>query len=134
MATELLTVPEEHLREVINVIRSGINMIRAGLSLKPVSKTVSDHLLGWCDNEEMYLSGVASHPAILSGKPKFMECMEGPMDTIKIKTFKLEDLVGRKVYIQSFKSEDGIELITALDLKTLELFVLQEIQPRQTTC
>lgn len=42
-----------------------------------------------------------------------------------IKTFVLEDLVGRKVEIGSFKSE-GIELIVARDLKTGDIFVLKE--------
>ena len=47
-------------------------------------------------------------------------------DNVKIQTFKLEDLIGKIIHIQSFTNEN-IELITAKDLKTGELFVLNEI-------
>jgi len=47
---------------------------------------------------------------------------------IKIKTFKLEDLIGRDLRIKKFKSDEGIDIITATDLDTGELFVLEQIR------
>ena len=48
---------------------------------------------------------------------------------VKIKTFKLEDLVGKQVAIQEYKSDDGA-IVVAVDVESGELFVLgQEIIP-----
>lgn len=44
----------------------------------------------------------------------------------EIKTFGLRDLKGRNVDIRSFR-EDYVEIIVAVDSKTGELFVLEEI-------
>lgn len=49
MAVDVLYVPEEHLREVIKVIR-------AGLKHTKVSKDASRNLLKWCKEEEEYLN------------------------------------------------------------------------------
>ncbi len=49
MATEVLYVPEEHLREVIAVIRWG-------LCSSDVSEVVAEHLTQWCDEEEEYIT------------------------------------------------------------------------------
>jgi hypothetical protein len=48
MAKEILAIPEEHLAEVIRVIR-------AGLALAAVSNEVREQLTKWCDAEEEYL-------------------------------------------------------------------------------
>ena len=50
MATEILSVPEEHLPDVIRVIR-------AGLSLEEVPDEVKRALETWCDEEEAYIGG-----------------------------------------------------------------------------
>lgn len=50
MASEILAVPEEHLREVIAVIRTGLS----GMVCSP---EVSEALTSWCDGEELYLNG-----------------------------------------------------------------------------
>lgn len=52
MASEILRVPEEHLLEVIEVIR-------AGLKVTKVDPEVTAHLTKWCDEEEEYMSGRA---------------------------------------------------------------------------
>ncbi|MCJ2530800.1 MAG: hypothetical protein LN413_00565 [Candidatus Thermoplasmatota archaeon] len=52
MASETLSVPEEHLPEVIEVIR-------AGLSQVATSSTVRDALREWCIAEEYYLEELA---------------------------------------------------------------------------
>lgn len=48
MAKEVLYVPEEYLKYVIRVIRSG-------LKKEKVPKDVSRGLLKWCKDEERYL-------------------------------------------------------------------------------
>jgi hypothetical protein len=53
MATELLNVPEEHLRAVIAVIR-------AGLEHTDVSAEVRTQLSKWCSDEEQYLDNAHS--------------------------------------------------------------------------
>jgi hypothetical protein len=50
VASEILAVPEEHLREVIFIIR-------AGLTATVCSDEVREALTRWCDGEELYLSG-----------------------------------------------------------------------------
>lgn len=49
MAKEVLAVPEEHLPEVIAVIRAGINA-------QNPSKEVDEQLTQWCDEQERYLN------------------------------------------------------------------------------
>lgn len=48
MATEVLYVPEQHLKHVIEVLRTGLTM-------EKVPKEVSAGLLKWCKDEEEYL-------------------------------------------------------------------------------
>lgn len=52
MATEVLAVPEERLREVIEVIRAGLRAKRAD---KAISRETRTQLAKWCDDEEEYL-------------------------------------------------------------------------------
>lgn len=47
--TETLYVPEEHLEEVILVIRNGLK------NTKKLSKDVRLNLKKWCEEEEQYL-------------------------------------------------------------------------------
>jgi mannose/cellobiose epimerase-like protein (N-acyl-D-glucosamine 2-epimerase family) len=47
--TEALYVPEEHLREVIEIIRTGLK------AKKKVSREVKKQLTKWCNEEEEYL-------------------------------------------------------------------------------
>jgi len=49
MASEILSVPEEHLAEVIAVIREGLSRLK-------VSDEVQDQLTRWCDEEEEYIN------------------------------------------------------------------------------
>lgn len=49
MAKEVLAVPEESLKEVIAVIRSGLS------HNKWISQDTRDNLTEWCDREEAYL-------------------------------------------------------------------------------
>lgn len=49
MATELLAVPEEHLEEVIKIIRAGMENVTS------ISFAVKGALTEWCDDEEHYL-------------------------------------------------------------------------------
>lgn len=49
MASEILSVPEEHLLEVIAVIR-------AGLANKACIPEVRERLAEWCDEEEAYIT------------------------------------------------------------------------------
>lgn len=51
MASEILSVPEEHLAEVIAIIRKGIE------ESPEVSDDVKERLTEWCDDEEEYLEG-----------------------------------------------------------------------------
>lgn len=55
MTSETLSVPEEHLAEVIRVIRAGLRYLKAPGSPRPVSKEVREQLEKWCDEEEAYL-------------------------------------------------------------------------------
>jgi hypothetical protein len=52
MASEVLSIPEEHLGEVIKVIR-------AGLAHAEVSEAAEDALVDWCDDTERYLREMA---------------------------------------------------------------------------
>lgn len=49
MASEVLAVPEEHLRDVIKIIRNGLK------HTKGTPKVVRQQLKKWCDEEEEYL-------------------------------------------------------------------------------
>jgi len=49
MASEILAVPEEHLREVIAVIRTGLKASRG------ISRDTRMHLKEWCLDEEEYM-------------------------------------------------------------------------------
>ena len=60
MATELLSVPEEHVPDVIAVIR-------AGLSLIEVPALVKEALNTWCDEHEAYIGGGDDGPATPAG-------------------------------------------------------------------
>lgn len=48
LATEVLNVPEENLRDVIKVIRAGLKKVK-------VAKDTKEALTRWCDEEEEYL-------------------------------------------------------------------------------
>jgi hypothetical protein len=50
MAKEILAVPEQHLEDVIYVIRRGLQSTKKG-----ISKEVVEQLTKWCDDEEEYL-------------------------------------------------------------------------------
>lgn len=50
MASEILSVPEEHLAEVIYVIRRGLLSTK-----KSLAQEVLVMLTKWCDEEEEYL-------------------------------------------------------------------------------
>jgi hypothetical protein len=51
MTTEVLAIPEEHLLEVIAIIR-------AGIKAKPkTTPTVKKQLTKWCNTEEQYVKG-----------------------------------------------------------------------------
>lgn len=52
MAREILSVPEEHLAEVITVIRTGLQ------HAKGISTTATDQLYKWCREEEEYLNAL----------------------------------------------------------------------------
>ncbi len=52
MTSEILSVPEEHLSEVIEVIRAGLRSIST-------SEAVHKALLEWCISEENYLEELA---------------------------------------------------------------------------
>jgi hypothetical protein len=51
MASEILAVPEENLREFIKIVRTGLK------HTKRVTKDVRDALESWCDEEEAYING-----------------------------------------------------------------------------
>ena len=51
MASELLHVPEEHLLEVIKIIRSGVAAQKAD-----ITPEVKQQLTKWCNEEEAYIS------------------------------------------------------------------------------
>ena len=48
MASEVLTIPEEQLLEVVKVIRAGLQVV-------DVSRETLDNLIKWCNKEEEYL-------------------------------------------------------------------------------
>lgn len=54
MASEVLSVPEEHLADVIYVIRRGLLSTKKG-----IDKEVFQMLTKWCDEEEEYLKRLA---------------------------------------------------------------------------
>jgi hypothetical protein len=51
MAKEMLYIPEQHLAEVIEIIREGMKHINT-------SKSVKNALEKWCAEEEEYLKGM----------------------------------------------------------------------------
>jgi hypothetical protein len=51
MASEILAVPEEHLLEVIAIIRAGLTALRS-----IVTPEVREQLAKWCDEEEEYMN------------------------------------------------------------------------------
>ncbi len=50
MASEVLAIPEDHLLEVIRVIRAGLEALG-----KDVTKETQQQLKKWCDEEEAYM-------------------------------------------------------------------------------
>ena len=50
VASEILAVPEEHLEDVIHVIRRGLQSTK-----KALDKAVVEQLTKWCDEKEAYL-------------------------------------------------------------------------------
>ena len=52
MAKEILAVPEDHLAEVIAVIRAGLKATETDGSVSDVTR---EQLAKWCDEEEEYL-------------------------------------------------------------------------------
>ena len=59
MTKEILAIPEQHLQEVIDIIRAGIFSI----GVLAVSQEVKDALFQWCDEEEEYLSRLSGETA-----------------------------------------------------------------------
>lgn len=53
MATDILCIPEQHLREVIRIVRAGIGVVIH----PPLTKEVVEVLTKWCEEEEEYLLG-----------------------------------------------------------------------------
>jgi hypothetical protein len=49
MASEILVVPEEHLLEVVEIIRLGLK------NHEKTSREVKRNLKKWCDEEETYM-------------------------------------------------------------------------------
>ena len=54
MASEILSVPEEHLEDVIYVIRRGL-----ASTTKAIDPSVVKQLTKWCNEEEAYLKRMA---------------------------------------------------------------------------
>jgi hypothetical protein len=52
MATEVLVVPEDNLREVIRIIRAGL---KATSKERGISKETRRQLTKWCNDEAQYL-------------------------------------------------------------------------------
>ena len=50
MASEVLAVPEEHLQEVIDILKAGMFVMK-----KNISQDVAHNLGKWCEEEEQYL-------------------------------------------------------------------------------
>lgn len=57
MASEILSIPEEKLAEVILIIRVGM---RALESTKGISDVTKRYLTIWCDEEQGYLDRITS--------------------------------------------------------------------------
>lgn len=55
MASEILAVPDERIREVIAVIGAGLRVVLGDRSLYPVTDDTLWLLRNWCDEEEEYL-------------------------------------------------------------------------------
>lgn len=53
MATESLNVPEEHLAEVVEIIRAGLIVVES-------ADEVAGPLRDWCEDVEEYLARLAS--------------------------------------------------------------------------
>jgi hypothetical protein len=53
MASETLSVPEEHLEDVIKVLREGLKHVK-------VKREVATQLKRWCDEEQHYLERLRS--------------------------------------------------------------------------
>lgn len=49
MASEILSIPEDYLEEVIDIIRVGLR------ECEPVNLKVKQQLTKWCDEEQAYL-------------------------------------------------------------------------------
>ena len=49
MSSEILAIPEEHLQELIDIIRVGLE------HTKYISTETRRQLIRWCDSEEAYL-------------------------------------------------------------------------------
>lgn len=56
MAREVLSVPEEHLQEVIRVIRYGLNVAGTSISIE-----THEQLKKWCEEEEAYQRAICDH-------------------------------------------------------------------------
>lgn len=56
MASEILAVPEEHLADVIRVIRAGLKQYPFRRSGGNINPEVREQLNKWCDEEEEYLN------------------------------------------------------------------------------
>jgi hypothetical protein len=54
MATEILSVPEDHLLEVIKVIRAGLKATKDDKNITPETR---QQLTKWCRDEEKYIRG-----------------------------------------------------------------------------
>jgi hypothetical protein len=52
--TKALHVPEEHLAEVVEIIRKGLK------AKKKVSRKVKKHLTHWCQDMEFYIKDLQS--------------------------------------------------------------------------
>jgi len=50
MGTEILTIPEEHIEDVVNVIRTGL------WHFGPENEEVTEQLHKWCDEQIEYLN------------------------------------------------------------------------------
>ena len=53
MATEILNIPEQYLKEVIIVIRAGLNITN-----ETISSNVKAQLTTWCNEEEEYINNL----------------------------------------------------------------------------
>ncbi len=62
MGIEVLSVPEEHLAEVIGVIRAGLESVE-------VSAEVLERLTEWCSEEEAYITRGKKVPKLKKRRP-----------------------------------------------------------------